>query len=198
MWAFALRVFETITKSFYKNPMKRLFAIALLIFLPFFFSPKVFAQNSFGDWSVGTADDGTPFALTTNSFGQSLGKFCNSQTKTCYWMIVLETTCNLGTESLILINTDIGVFSKITTCWNPLVSGGRNFFRYFLSDPDGMDQIVAKAQSFSIAMGVGNSDFEVYKFSMSGAQYALGQWRIMAGTWFQNKHKPAKQKGVIS
>ena len=75
---------------------------------------------------------------------------------------------------------------------------GRKWFRYSLSDPDGIDQVVAKAQYLSIAMAVGNSDFAVYKFSMSGALYALGQWRSMVGIWFQNRHKPAKQKGVMS
>jgi hypothetical protein len=158
--------------------MKRFLAILLLL-------SAISALAQPGQWSFSLSTDKDYYvALTTNDSNASLFKACFFDSKTCYWVIAGDTSCDAGTTTSVLINASQGAAMATLTC-----SPYQNFNRYILSNPDAMDDMAKAAGIIGFAIPLKSGQFKVYRFSLNGSWSVIQQMQISFWATLKNSTK---------
>ena len=126
-------------------------------------------ERKFKDWWVGLLNgDIGVFAGTTNDSNGVFGQFCLKEANNCYWLMTTDLDCTEGSKYPVLVNSDAGASNQELYC---LKVEGKP--RYAFSNFDAINETVATSKRISIALPIGNSQFQVSRFSLSGSNDAI-------------------------
>lgn len=126
-------------------------------------------ERKFGAWSVGVSESkAIVYAGTTNESNGIFGQFCQTTADSCAWVLINDLACEVGSQYNVLVNSDIGSASHGISC---LKVDGKP--RYVFSKFDEITATVLKASKIAVAFPVGDSQFQVSRFSLSGSNEAL-------------------------
>lgn len=148
-----------------------------------------FAQErQFGAWAAGVNNGKTAvYAGTTNESQGIFAQYCQTADGNCYWVLVNDIECEVGSKYTIFVNADIGASTHETQCMK--VDGKP---RYTFYSFDEITAITLKSSKIAFAFPIGDSQFKVSRFSLSGSNEALD---LMAKTGHQVMQKN-KGKGT--
>src|SRR5262245_25283702 len=59
-----------------------------------------------GDWLVDVNSENAYSMVTVNDSGHGFGEFCDVNEGNCYWLIEMSSSCDEGTTSAVLANSD--------------------------------------------------------------------------------------------
>lgn len=126
-------------------------------------------ERKFGAWSVGVSESkAVVYAGTNNESNGVFGQFCQSTEAVCSWVLINSLDCEVGSKYSVLVNSDAGAAAHETTCFK--VDGKpRHVFTKF----DEITATVLKSSKIAVAFPVGDSQFQVSRFSLSGSNEAL-------------------------
>lgn len=135
--------------------------LAALIF-PF----VVQAQTTFGSWTTGVIENSAGvYAATMNDSGAILGEYCYYATKTCQWIIAVDSTCVKEQEYPVLANTDKGAASFTLHC-NGLQANG--LYSFSFRDWKDLETMIRAGARLGIATPMQTDQFKVYRFLLNG------------------------------
>ncbi len=127
------------------------------------------AEQTFGQWFVGTTDDkANVVAATTNDSGSILMEACTINAKTCRWMIAVGTACDSGSTYSALGNSESGAAILTITCDGKIPDGK---YRYLLNWKE-IESLIKGGKSFGMAVAAVDGKFFVHRFSLDGAAAA--------------------------
>jgi hypothetical protein len=141
--------------------------------------------GTIGDWSDDTYTEGL-YAATVNDSGNLLGQYCNTANSTCFWMIALKTGCKAESKYPILVNSDIGAHSLEVYCGGEIKNG---YHRYFFTNFDAIDNLVKNSTRIGFAAPLQGDQFQVVRFSLSGARATIDRMRAAAA---EGSNKPVR------
>jgi hypothetical protein len=142
--------------------------IQLLILLLLPLAALAERENS-GDWWISISEnDGYTEAFTANESGSTFGLVCLTNIDRCFFYISPQTTCNDGSASIVLINSDAGALSSKVTC----TKLGDNFYS-MIEDFDNVQSAIIKSNNIGIALPMESGLFKVVRFSLIGANAAI-------------------------
>ncbi len=122
-----------------------------------------------GDWWLDLQEDSTiTEAFTGNNSGSTFGFACITSVNKCIYYISPQTTCEDGSTSIILINSDIGALSSSVTCTKL-----ENTYYSVISDTENVHSAVLKSKNIGIAFPMESGQFKVVRFSLIGANSAI-------------------------
>lgn len=129
-----------------------------------------------GDWNQATFDGGV-YAATVNDSGNLLGQYCFAQEESCVWLLGLSARCDEGHEYPVLVTSDLGAQHMYIKCGSKLDS---DHYQYFLTSFDEVDKMIRGAIRIGFALPMQNDEFQVVRFSLSGARPTLDSMRKRA------------------
>lgn len=132
--------------------------------------------GSVGDWTYTLAD--TYYAATVNDSGSAFGQWCNTNERSCLYLVAMSTRCDTDDTYPALINTDTGALPVTLICRGKL--SDRNLYRYVISDFSKIDKMVKTSKRFGIAIPLQADEFKVIRFSLEGASVAISAMRAAA------------------
>lgn len=109
------------------------------------------------------------FAGTVNAEKSTLGQYCNPKANSCTYITSLGIGCEEGDKYPALINSDGGIASVEMIC------SSDNDLQ--ISDFSLIDEIVRNATKIAFVVAVGDVQFKVVRFSLSGSAHALEMMR---------------------
>ena len=148
-----------------------------------------FAQErKFGAWVTGVNESkASVYAGTTNESQGIFAQYCHIADGNCHWVLLNAIECEVGSNYTIFVNADIGASTHETQCMK--VDGKP---RYTFYSFDEITAITLKSSKIAFAFPIGDSQFKVSRFSLSGSNEALD---LMAKTGHQVMQKN-KGKGT--
>jgi hypothetical protein len=107
-------------------------------------------------------------ATTVNQSGSRFGFICVISISQCTYYISAHTTCEPGSTSAVLINTDAGTLMSKITCTK--LSGS---YYNAIQDTADLHRAVTASNTIGIAIPMENGHFKVVRFSLAGANAAI-------------------------
>ena len=129
------------------------------------------AQNArYADWQADLRGSSTlTEAFTVNESGSTFGFICSASVNRCMYYVSTHTTCDPGSKSAILINTDAGALDSTITC----TKFGDTYYSTIENSND-LSNGIATSSTLGIALPMKNGQFKVVRFSLLGANSAIG------------------------
>ena len=157
---------------------KCVFAVFLAALAPF--SSAADAEAKFGEWFSSVNDRGIAYAATMNDSGGALMNACDPADGLCTWYVLMQTSCEQNSTYVSLVNSSQGSSAHNLTCEGALTVGGKQLYRYIISDPDTMDKVGAMVGMVGFAVPLDSGQFRVLRFSLSGSTAAVSHMRKLA------------------
>ena len=154
--------------------------------------PLALAQKQIsGSWTAGVdKTSGFFYASTINDSGALLGEYCYLSSKSCIWILGMDTACKERHQYPVLVNSDFKVVQLEVLCNAKLESG---IHRYVFTNFNAIDDIVMKGLRVGLAFPLKGVQFKVVYFNLAGSKSAIN---IMKNS-FENATKPsAPQAGT--
>jgi hypothetical protein len=126
-------------------------------------------QTIYKDWVINTDSEQYYYAATINNGGHVFGKYCYFENSQCIYLVSVDTTCVSGNQYPGLINSVSG------SMYINLICGKKTGDQYTLIF-DGFDDIELMIKSngqLGVVIPVENGNFQVLRFSLSGATYSI-------------------------
>jgi len=122
----------------------------------------------YGDWQAELSASSTMAeTFTVNQSGSIFGFICSASVNRCTYYISAHTTCDPGSTSTILINTDAGALTSTITC----TKFGDNYYNA-VQNTDILDKGITTSSNLGIAIPMKSGEFKVVRFSLVGANAA--------------------------
>lgn len=153
--------------------MKRLFTISIGFLVFAVLGIAHGEMRTHGAWISDTAFDYSE-AYTTNDSGSSLGMICFSESQTCLYYLRSDITCDDGSITIGLINTDYGSYSIELQCTEVDFGGYTEFVNIF-TDYDLIETIVLENYNFAMALPMESGLFKVIRFDLTGSNEAIDE-----------------------
>lgn len=136
------------------------------------------------EWSA-SMEEGSDYywAATQNSSGHLLGQYCYFSDGSCVYMMAMKTTCDSGSQSPAIINSDAGSAAATVLCSHTLDDQSVMFIYPF----DDVDRIVRQATNIGIAVPMADGQFRVSRFGLAGSTYAIDRMRAAAQVRMQKQ-----------
>jgi hypothetical protein len=130
-----------------------------------------YAQNTrYADWQADLHGSSTlAEAFTVNESGSTFGFICFASINRCVYYISAHTTCDPDSKSAILINTDAGALDSTITC----TKFGDTYYSTIENSND-LSNGIATSSTLGIALPMKGGQFKVVRFSLLGANAAIG------------------------
>ena len=129
----------------------------------------------FSDWGVARADDGSSVsAITMLNEQAGFGEWCFFSSKTCTWELLVNVSCQVGEDHLVLANSTSSYAALKMNCLGK--SQGRDLYVYAFNwkDLEALIKNPSDASNVAFAMPLTNSEFRVLRFSLNGVREATG------------------------
>jgi hypothetical protein len=123
-----------------------------------------------GDWVVDVESQNAYSAVTFNDSGHAFGAFCDLSKGSCYWLIEMSSSCDEGTTSPVLGNSDGTAVNLELVCIGRLEGGSS---AYAFTDFDQVDKLVRHSDRVGFAMPLGGDEFRMEKYNLRGTVDAL-------------------------
>lgn len=153
--------------------MRRWRTVVLVVWGLAFGAANAATGATYGDWVLGSTTDGDFYAGVVNDSGAILQKRCSPSSGLCGWYLVTDTGCDKNITAPGLFSAPGGVTSINVSCVQPLVYKGKTYYQYSVNDPDLMDKMTEAHGILGIAVALQDGRFQVYRFSLKGAQQAV-------------------------
>ena len=140
-----------------------------------------------GDWVVDVKSQNAYSAVTVNDSGHTFGEFCDLDEGNCYWLIEMSSSCDEGTTSAVLGNSDGAAVNLELLCVGRLEGGS---YAYAFRDFDRVDKLVRHSDRVAFAVPLGGDEFRMVKYSLRGTVDALAV--MLAATNKRLKSVPNK------
>ena len=124
----------------------------------------------FKDWIVASGA-GFMYAATINKVDNVFGMYCTYNDGNCYYKIIVNSSCDKGDKSPVLVNTDTSDAYAAEIDCDGKVSDS-NGYRYFLNG-DETDDVIKKDNAIGFAIPIENNEFLAVRFSLSGSTEAI-------------------------
>lgn len=144
----------------------------ILIYLVIIFFPLIShaEKSKSGDWILDIdGDSDFTEAFTANQSGSALGFICSISANKCFYYISPQTTCEVGATGVILVNSDAGALSATTKC-TKLSSA----YYSVIQETNDIHSAVIESNNIGIAIPMKDGQFKVVRFSLRGANAAIG------------------------
>jgi hypothetical protein len=129
----------------------------------------------FNDWGVARSDDGNSVsAITMVSEQAGLGEWCFYSSKTCTWELLVNITCQVGEEHLVLANSTTDYASLKVSCLGKSERGPLYVYSFNWKDLEALIKSPSNASKVAFAMPLQDSEFRVIRFSLNGVKEATG------------------------
>lgn len=146
--------------------MKNLLIVITFLFIPGFVHS---ADEVHGDWKVSVFKDTQMTGTSTvNSSGSVFGLICVAKNSSCTFYVSPQTTCEDGTISDILINSEAGAFSTRIECMKL-----DDTYYSIIKETSTVQEVMMKSKNIGIAFPMGNGQFKVVRFSLIGSNAAI-------------------------
>lgn len=148
--------------------MKTLASVVLTVLCAL---PVMAQTTKFGEWRVGRINDGTGvYAATINDSGNVFGKYCYASDRMCYWTIIANVRCEVGSNYPALINGQTASVHVKTTCLREV---DENNFTQVIHPFDDVESQVTKSNLIGLAVPMESGAFRVFRWSTDGAMKAI-------------------------
>lgn len=125
--------------------------------------------TQYGDWQTDLTSSEVPEAFTVNLSGSIFGFICSVSIDRCVYYVSANTTCNQGSKSSILINTEAGALTSDIIC----TQLGNNYYNV-IQDTQDLSNAMLKSTNIGIAIPMESGEFKVVRFSLMGSNAATG------------------------
>jgi len=123
-----------------------------------------------GDWVVDVKSPNAYSVVTVNDRGHAFGEFCDLNEGNCYWLIEMSSSCDEGTTSPVLGNSDGAAVNLELVCMGRLEGGS---YAYAFTDYDQVDELVRHSDRIGFAVPLGGDEFRMVKYNLRGTADAL-------------------------
>lgn len=143
--------------------------ISLLI-IALFLTKSAFAEKvRSGEWWLDVSDSSLfTEAFTANQSGSTFGFICIASSNKCVYYVSPQTTCDEGSTSAVLINSDAGALYSTVKC----TKLGDTYYSV-IQETDSLHSAVMKSNEIGIAFPMKGGQFKVVRFSLVGANSAI-------------------------
>jgi hypothetical protein len=131
-----------------------------------------------GDWYYETR--GGFYAATANDSGSLFGQWCDTDERSCVYLMAIPVHCARGERYLLLSNSDSSANGVEIVCRGALGSrndDGRELYRYAFANFDSIDHQVRHSRRIGFAFPMADDAFHVSRFSLAGAVQAITAMR---------------------
>lgn len=120
---------------------------------------------TFGSWVSGSMADNSGFyAATVNDSGDVFGEYCSFESKSCFWVLAVDSGCEKNSVYPTLGNTDKGAASLELVCAGP----GESKWRYTFQNWKELESLVKQGTRLGLAMPMKADEFRVHRFLLNG------------------------------
>jgi hypothetical protein len=149
--------------------------------------------QAIGDWVVDVTSQNAYSAVTVNDSGHGFGLFCDLNEGNCYWLIEMSSSCDVGTTSPVLANSDGTAVTLELLCIGPLEGGAS---AYVFTDFDQVDTFVRHSDRVGFAVPSASDEFRLEKYNLRGTVDALAVMMAATGERLKSipsdKHNPSR------
>jgi len=138
----------------------------LFVGMLLFSSSEGLALEWIQDWMFLVGDNGDGIAAVGDD-QEMLGFRCFSETKKCIHFIITGTSCNIGSEVPILVNTKSGASQISGMC------GKSNKYELYLTPYDNIHTLLKKNSQIGFAIPLESGRFKALRFSLKGSSKAM-------------------------
>lgn len=129
----------------------------------------------FNDWGVSRADDGSSVsALTILNQQAVFGEWCFYSSKTCTWELLVDISCKVGDNALVLANSTSSYSSLKLGCLGKSPNGDLYVYTFNWKDLEALIKTPSDLSAVAFAMPLKDSQFRVIRFSLNGVREATG------------------------
>ena len=125
-------------------------------------------------WQADVVSD-DPVALVANESMNILGQFCYASSGNCIYMLALSSSCEIGSSSPAIANSDSGAYPIMIECKGLVPALQR--YGYVISPFASVDAAIRKSARISFAMPLQNDLISVVRFPTVGAAMVIDQMR---------------------
>ena len=126
-------------------------------------------KTRYADWQADLLGSSTlTEAFTVNESGSTFGFICSASVNRCMYYVSAHTTCDPGSKSAILINTDAGALQSTITC----TKLGDTYYSTIENSND-LSNGISTSSTLGIALPMKSGQFKVVRFSLIGANSAI-------------------------
>ena len=148
-----------------------------------------------GDWVVDVENQNAYSAVTVNDSGHGFGEFCDLNAGNCYWLIEMNSSCDEGTTSPVLGNSDGTAVNLELLCIGRLEGGSS---AYVFTDFDEVDKLVRHSDRVSFAVPLGSDEFRMVKYNLRGTVDALAVMLAAANKRLESVPNNTRHSRVFS
>lgn len=141
-------------------------------------------SEQYGDWTVTQLTPGSYIALTVNNGDARFGTFCSP--KMCTAFFDNGSTCENGAKYPVLLNSPSGAYPEIAVCEK---IGNRHLLEMPLQGD--VSNAMSVGGTLGIAFPMQSGQFQVSRFSMTGAARASARASQLAQARPANSQQPA-------
>lgn len=139
-------------------------------------------EMRFGSWESSAYADGNSFgASTSNDSGNTLGLACYSNISTCYWVLFVGNSCEVGGTYVVLANSDAGANTLQLSC---LDIGDTKMMVF--NDFEAIERDIRRNPRIGIAFPMRDGAFTVMRFNLDGANQAIDRTKRLASEAAKN------------
>ena len=142
-----------------------------------------------GDWTFGTATDGTPYTYTMNESGGVFGQWCDGTEGSCFWVVASTSRCADNVQYPVIVNGATTSFAATFICSGTVQLSGKTHYRYVLSPFDSVQSAVMQGARIGIAIPMTGEEFRVLRFSLNGAAFMSQKMDSAKLIFWENKSK---------
>lgn len=153
--------------------MKKLIMLAVTGLLAAFSHAQSVPAQAVGDWFYGADNDGLPYIFTMNDSGGVFGRWCDKDSESCVWLLLVKTQCDLNAVVPALINADSGATGIELTCLGERTLVGERYYRLSFNNYSVVNSIVSRNSRIGVAVGSKDDGFRVFRFPISGGTSLL-------------------------
>lgn len=137
------------------------------VLLAMFIVPAVAqTQTEVGRWTTGVTPNKTGvYAATMNDSGAILGEYCFFASKSCSWVIDIDSACEKDHVYPVLGNTDKGAAHFELVCKGQLASG---LYGYVFKNWQDLERLIKAGARVGIATPSQADQFKVSRFMLDG------------------------------
>jgi hypothetical protein len=148
-----------------------------------------------GDWVVDVESQNAYSAVTVNDSGHGFGEICDLNEGNCYWLIEMSSSCDEGTTSPVLGNSDGTAVNLELLCIGRLEGGSS---AYAFTDFDQVDKLVRHSDRVSFAVPSGSDEFRMVKYNLRGTVDALAVMLAATNTRLKSVPNNSRHNRVFS
>jgi hypothetical protein len=128
------------------------------------------AAETVGRWTVEPSGQGALVAGTRNEGGNIIGYMC-LENRNCAWLLTVDVECKEDSQRPVMANSDVGATPLTAHCMGP--AGVGSFHNYMFLEFQNVDRMIKGATRIAFAMPLAKDEFQVVRFDLSGAKFAI-------------------------